>query len=220
MIGSFFVGLAALTTALAHAPYVLTEGEKVTVVFSDALAPDARVKEASWKKMDGIKLVATTANGKTADVKLTMGEACMKATVPAGTVRVDGHVAYGVFTKGDKARFIHFYPRALIGANAAKESKPAVKAVLEVLPTVEAGKVRFTVLQNGKAVPKLELSIITPEEKEGVKATTDDNGMTQAFPAKGRYGVTVRVNEAKSGEAGGEKYEEIMHVATLVLDLK
>jgi hypothetical protein len=201
----------------AHAPYVLTEGQQVTLVFSDELAPDPRVKETSWKKMASIVVMAYDAEGKGTPVKMTMGEACMKGTVPAGTVRVEGKAPYGVSTKGETSRFLYFYPRAVLAptANKADANTPLV-----VNPRFAEGKIRFAVLQAGKPASKVEVSVIVPGKEETEKVTTDDEGMTPAFSTKGKYGVTVRVTEKKGGASGEEKYDETMHVATLVVDLK
>lgn len=221
----FFSALAVVGLSVAmlqaHALYLLNEDGKITVVFSDELAPDARVKEASWKKVGVLKLQAVNAAGKTSEATCEMAEASMKATVPADTVLVNSHTPYGISAHGGKARFIHFYTKAvLVSPTADVNCTLGKKCPLEVVPVVTPAGVRFQVLAGGKPVSKLEATIIVPEKEEKVTATTDDQGMTQAFEAKGRYGVTVRNTEAKSGEVDGEKYEETMHVATLVVDVK
>ena len=75
-------------------------------------------------------------------------------------------------------------------------------------------------LSKGKPVAKTEVSVMVPEKKETETVTTDDKGLTPAFDAKGRYGVTVRTTEAKAGESKGEKYEEVGNTATLVVTVK
>jgi len=88
---------------------------------------------------------------------------------------------------------------------------------------VEAGKVRFQVLAAGKPVSGAKVSMILPEkkaDKDSASAVTDEKGWTEAFASVGRYGLTVRHEETKGGEANGVKYELISHTATLVVDVK
>jgi hypothetical protein len=218
----FMIGLTL--AAQAHAPYIVAEGgdaAKAIVIFSDELKPDDRIKEATWKKMSGLKLVARNAAGTETPVEWSQGEHCLKCAAPVGTQVIYGRVEYGTFAKGEnKPMFLVYYPKTILGAIPADAGNVAT-AGLDVLPKVEAGKVRFQVLLNGKPTSGIKLSLILPEgAKDKAEATTDEQGLTQAFEAKGRYGVTARFSETKSGESAGVKYETVMHVATLVVDVK
>jgi hypothetical protein len=103
-----------------------------------------------------------------------------------------------------------------------KDAGRVAKADFDVIPKVDGGKVRFQVVVKGKPAAGVKVSLMVPEGGDVGKAeaTTDDEGFTQAFEAKGRYGVTARINETKSGEKDGVKYETVMHVGTLVVDIK
>ncbi len=226
MFSALMVGLFAVAVAQGHALYIVadaTDATKVQVVFSDELAPDSRVKAESWKKVDGLKLLATDASGKPAPVKWVMGEHCLTATVPAGTKQIDGQVNYGFSPKaGAKPTVIVFYCKAILGGTVP-ENGGKTDAELQVLPKIEGGKVRFLVLHAGKPVPDLTISVMLPAkngETPKEDATTDAAGMTQAFEGAGRYGVTARKSEEKSGELDGKKYEVVSHSATLVVDVK
>jgi uncharacterized GH25 family protein len=220
LLGVTLAGLVAVAAVQAHALYVVTDGEKVTVVFSDELKPDPRVKEDSWKKVDGLKLTARDAAGKATEVNTTRGEACLTCTVPAGTQIIHGQAAYGVSKHGDKPRLLTFHLKAAMNGASDKAATIGEGCPLEVVPVAADGKVKFRVLAAGKPVPKVEVSVMVPGQGEKAKESTDADGYTPAFDAKGKYGVTVRKTEPKSGEAGGEKYEETMAVATLVTELK
>ena len=206
--------------AQAHAIYITAAGEKVAVIFSDSLEPDPAVKESTWKKVGTPDLSARDAKGKVTVVKTEAAAASLKATAPAGTALLYGTIPYGVSTRGDKAKLLTFYPKAVLDGSTGKAATLGESAALEIVPEVEAGKVRFLVLANGKPVAKTEVSVMVPEKKESETVTTDEKGLTPAFDAKGRYGVTVRTTEAKAGESKGEKYEEIGHTATLVVTVK
>ncbi len=220
LLAATAIGLFVAAFASAHALYITVAGEKIVVVFSDNLEPDAKVKEATWKKVGTPTFSARDARGKATEVKTEAGESCLKATVPAGTTMISGTVPYGISTHGDKPKLQTYYPKAVLAGTTGRDATIGASAILEIVPEVEAGKVRFLVLAKGKPVAKAEVSVLVPEKKEIEKATTDDKGLTAAFDAKGRYGVVVRMVEAKAGELKGEKYEEVGAVATLVFDAK
>jgi hypothetical protein len=231
LLGALVVAVAAVAVVQAHALYILPDGEKITVVFSDDLAPDANIKEATWKRVAGLKLTAVANDGARTKVTLTQEKDHLKATVPAGTVEVSGAVEYGVFAKGEgKPTLLKYYPRAVLGevkpgpraANREPRVEDPVAKLFEfgIMPVKNAaGKVYFQVVMNGKPVAKSKVSVIAPK-KDAEDVTTDDEGRTPAFDAAGRYGVTARVSVDKEGEVNGQKYEVVTHVATLVVDIK
>lgn len=224
LLGALFVGLAATAVAQAHALYVVPDSAdpaKAVVVFSDTLDPDANIKDATWKKLDSLKLTARAADGNATDVKCERGEHCLKAIVPAGTKVVSGYINYGVSTRGEKPALIHFYPKAIVGAIPADGGKIGDAVGLEIVPKVEGGKVRFQVLAAGKPVAGASVGVMLPGKKDAKgDVTTDEQGFTTAFDGTGRYGVTIRHVEPKAGEVGGQKYDQVTHVATLVADVK
>ena len=196
-------------------------GEAVVVVFGHGLQPDPKVKESSWQRMSGLKLTARDANGQPTPVTWAKAEHSLTAKVPAGTQVVAGSVDYGVYAKEGKApRYIQFLPKAVIGTIPADGGVLGKSCELELVPIMEAAKVRFRVLSHGKAVANAEVDVLVPEKSEHVDVSTDDNGLTPAFDARGRYAVTVRQEEVKSGEVNGQKYDSIIRVATLVVDVK
>ena len=243
MIGAVVVGLLATAAVQAHALYVVANlgnaTTQIALVFSDDLNPDPRVKDATWKKLDGTKLTVKTRTGTVTEVKTEKGEACLKAAYAVTEAGSDPSVIfttvdYGVSTKGEKASRVFFYPKGIVGEVPADGGKLAVseanrsldggklgeKCGLEVVPKVEGGKVRFQVLAAGKPVKDAKVSVMLPKDDAKDTATTDEAGWTQAFDGAGRYGVTVRHVEAKGGEVNGTKYEQTSHVATLVVDVK
>lgn len=220
MFAALLIGVAVAAACQAHALYVLADGDLVAVVFSDDLAPDARIKEATWKKVEGLTLTARTAAGKTTVVTPKLDGSAMVAKAPAETSVLFGSIDYGISTHGDKPKFVKFYVKAVVGNIPADGGKLDDKTGLDVVPVVEGGKVRFAVYQFGKPVAKAAVEVMVPEKKEKDKTTTDEKGVTTAFEAKGRYGVTVRVTDGKAGEFKGEKFSETSHAATLVVDVK
>lgn len=222
LLGSLFLALAAVAVAQAHALYLVPgTGEKVLVVFGDQLAPDDTTKDATWKRFEGLKLSARDGAGKVTAVTFTKEKDHLLATVPAGTRVVFGQVDSGLYAKGDApAKLVKYYPKAILGAVPADGGALGDKAELDIVPKVEAGKVRFQVLARGKPVAGVEVAVMEPGKKGDAHETTDEKGWTKAFDASGRYGVTCRKVEAKAGERDGKKYDGISHTATLVVDVK
>lgn len=222
-------GLAALllgglcaAAVQGHALYLLPDGtDGVKVVFSDELAPDSRVKEASWKRLDGMKLFAKDGAGTITAVKAEKAEHCLACKVPDGTKVVYGQAEYGVFAKGEgKPMFLKYYPKVILGELPANASPMADPQALEVVPVREADKTRFRVVLAGKPLAGATVSVIVPEKEERKQFTTDEAGFTPAIEGTGRFGVTARHQVEQSGEVNGQKYELMTHVATLVVDVK
>lgn len=222
LVGALVVAVASVAVVQAHALFIVPNGDKITVVFSDELAPDANIKEATWKKVASLKLTAVATDGTGTEVKFTQEKDHLKATVPAGTVEVFGVVDYGVAVKGEKATLTRFCPRAILteAKPAPREEKTvAAPTGLVIHPEKAAGKVRFRVALNGKPVAKAKVNVMVPG-KDAEDVTTDDEGRTQAFKSAGRYGITTRYSVNQAGDLNGTKYEVIAYVATLVTDVK
>jgi uncharacterized GH25 family protein len=215
--------LAAAGAAHAHALFLVPDASptKVLVVFGDELAPDPAIKDATWKRFDGLKLSARDESGKVTPVKFTKEKDHLLATVPAGTRVVFGEVESGLFAKGAAApRLVKYYPKAVIGTVPADGGRLGEAAELEIVPKVDAGKVRFQVLARGKPVVGAAVGVKAPDSKGEAAAKTDEQGWTKVFDGAGRYGVTCRQVESKAGERDGKKYDGVSLTATLVVDVK
>lgn len=215
------VVLVAGGAALAHGhfPFILPEpdGTAAKVVFSDELAPDARV---DIEKLAGTKLTARDAAGKNTALSWKKGDGFFQVAVPGTGPRVVyGVTEYGVLQKGDAKPFrLTYFPKALVGPGDASARAIGGPLKVEILPTSESGKMRFIVVHDGKPVAGAEVTVLPPGgSKSAVK--TDAGGATPPFDAPGRYGVYARVTEAKGGELAGKKYDETRYYATLVMDV-
>lgn len=223
MFGVLLLGIATAAVAQAHALFLIpgAEATKVLVVFGDQLAPDEATKDATWKRLEGLKLSARDGAGKVTPVKHTKEKGHLLATVPAGTQVVFGEVEYGLYAKGDATpMLIKYYPKTIIGAVPADGGKLDDAVEVDVVPKVESGKVRFRVLARGKPVAGAGVGVMVPGKKEEAQEKTDEAGWTKAFEESGKYGVTYRQVEKKGGERDGKKFDGVSHTATLVVDVK
>lgn len=210
---------AVAVTASAHFVFVIPskDAKTVQVVLSDELAPDDGVEVS---KIAGTKLTVLTADGKSAPLAATKGEHALTATIPAEVRVISGSCEYGVMARGDAKPFLLVYhPKAVFAGCDEKTATLGASAVVEIVPSGASGKMAFLVLAAGKPVADAELNLMLPDGKKE-KVKTDKDGKTKAFAATGRYGAWAKVNEAKSGTLGEQKYDEVRHYATLVVDVK
>lgn len=203
--------------ASAHMVYVVpsADGTAVTVVFSDNLEPDPKVK---MEKVAGLALTAVTADGKPAAAALKKEDHRFTAALPAGAKIAFGDVTYGVLTKTEKPTLLVYHPKAVLAGADAKTAIVGEAAELELVPVTESGKTRFRLLAKGKPVADSEGTVVLPGGTKE-KAKTDADGYTPAFTETGRFAAYFKVNESRSGEHAGQKYDEVRHYATLVADV-
>src|SRR5262249_1065634 len=211
--------LAATPLTSAHFPFLVPDGDaKGKAVFSDTLKPD---KDVPIDRIANTKLVVI-ADGKATDLTWTLDKTanCYGFDVPgSGTRIVVGTTDYGVLQRGDSKPFLlHYYPKVVFGdLSSPEKTSVGDRAPLELIPIALGGKLRFKAVAGGKPLVKTEVTVLIPEEEKGKVVTTDDSGFTPAFDKKGTYGAQVRQVEAKNGEQGGKKFEELRRYATLVV---
>jgi len=203
---------AAPLAATAHMVYLVpsADGKSLTVVFSDTLEPDEKVK---MTKVAGLKLVGQPAEGRPAALELTKGDHKFTAALAAGTKAASGEVTYGLMTKAEKPTLLVYHPKAVLGGPDGPTG-----AALEAVAVTAGGKTRFRLLAGGKPVAGAAGGVLLPDGGQE-KVTTDKDGYTAAFAGAGRYAVWLRRTEAKAGEHGGKAYEEVRRYATLVIDV-
>jgi hypothetical protein len=219
MIGVALVALGTVSVAQGHFPFIVPEGkgETAKVVFSDSLEPDTKV---NIEKIGGTKLTLRDATGKDTPLEWKKGEGFYAVNVPGtGNRVVYGVTDYGVLQKGEEKPFkLVYYPKAVVGVATAKEATIGEKLALEVVAAGTPGKTKFQVLAAGKPAANLEVTVILPDATKKA-VTTDKDGYTPEYDAAGRFGVYAKHIEAKTGDLGGKKFEEIRSYATLVCDV-
>ena len=219
MFGVLLIGFGSVSIARGHFPFIVPEGkgDSAKVIFSDSLETDSKV---NIEKLAPTKLTLRDAAGNEMPLEWKKGEGFYALNIPGmGNRVVYGVTDYGVLQKGDEKPFkLVYFPKAVIGTATAKEATIGKAIPLEIVATGEAGKIAFRVLAAGMPAANLEVTVIMPD---GTKkpVTTDKDGMTSVFEGSGRFGVYAKLIEAKSGELGGKKYEEVRSYATLVCEV-
>ena len=211
--------LALAVSASAHFVFVVPakDAKTIRVVMSEDLDPDADVPV---DKIAATRLTVLTADGKTAPVAHSKSANTLTATLPADARLVYGTCAYGVMKKGDaKPYLLAYHPKEILAGCDETAATRGTAAPAEIVPVGTSGKTAFLVLAAGKPVTDAEITVLLPDGTKE-KAKTDASGKTKPFAATGRYGAWAKVNEIKSGESDGQKYDEIRHYATVVVDVK
>jgi uncharacterized GH25 family protein len=209
--------------ACAHFTYLVPSADrlKLQIIFSDSLEPD---KNASIDKILKTTLFTVDGTGKQAPVKWTKSENAFLADLPSRDIRVVAGVTdYGFHQSKhtqNKPVWLKYYPKAILGDVSATESGQLVEKVpLEISPLVSGGQITFQARWKGKPLADGEFGVLVPGESAGQKIASDSNGTIKAqFDKPGRYGVRVGYFERIDGELDGNRYVEIRHYATLVVD--
>jgi uncharacterized GH25 family protein len=203
--------------ATAHMVYVVPakDAASVTVVFSDSLDPDEKVK---MTKLAGLKLVARI-GGKDTPVECAQGDHSFTAKFTQTPTVAFGTATYGLLSKSEKPTLLVYHPKAVFAGADPAAATVGADCPLEIVPHADKGKTRFRLLAHGKPVADAEGSVLLPDGSKE-KVTTDKDGYTPAFDKAGRYAAYLKRVENKSGEHDGKKYEEVRHYATLVVDVK
>jgi uncharacterized GH25 family protein len=213
---SVVAAVACTAFSHAHMVYVVPakDGQSVTVVFSDSLDPDEKVK---MDKVGGLKLVARI-DGKDAPLACEKADHSFTAKLTKTPTMMFGTATYGLLSMSEKPTLLVYHPKAVFPGAGVKSGMIGADAALEIVPVTEAGKTRFQLLAKGKPVADAEGSVMLPDgTKEKVK--TDKDGYTAAFEKTGRFAAYLKLSEVKAGEHDGKKYEEVRHYATLVVDV-
>jgi hypothetical protein len=218
---SFAILALTASFASAHFPYLVPDGPtKGKAVFSDSLKPDTA--GVSVDRIAATKLVVID-GGKATDLAWTLDKTanCYTFEVPGSRSRlVVGTLDYGVLQRGEgKPFFLRYFPKAVFGdIPAADKATAGDRVPLELVPVVEAGKLRFKAIGGGKPMVKAEVTVLVPGEDKSKVVATDESGLTPSFEKSGTYGAQTRQVIEKAGEHGGKKYEEVRNYATLVVN--
>ena len=206
------------SVAQAHFIFVVPDAEGVgaRVILSEDLQPDENVDAAL---VDRVTLVSRDPAGREGALVLAVeNEQRIVRLAARERVAIHGSMTHGVMKHGPKPFLVVYHPKACIGYPFGSSARSGAEAAAEIVPAGHPGTLRFQMLARGEPVAGAKLTVIRPDgEREEV--VTDDKGLSPAFDPPGRYGAWARHVEAKSGDHVGERYEEIRHYPTLVIDV-
>jgi len=217
--------LALAAPAPAHFIWLIPVGDPESgttalMIFSDTLEPDANVPVS---KIARTKLFARAgARGDEIPVKTSETNHAYRVTAGETPVMIGGVCEYGVITKGQGKPFLlMYYPQTVLrkGVEAMPDwvKEPVAQFPLNFAPGDKGDTIK--VLWQGKPAPYVEVALLGPGLKEPAEFKTDERGQVKLPEpdAPGVYGLRAKYVEARSGELGGKKYDEVHHYATLTM---
>jgi hypothetical protein len=189
--------------------------------FSEEPAPGERHLVG---KVAHAKVWARSANGKACDVKLASAAGdepdALVGTCPASPAcSLEGTCDYGVYERGPGV-LLQYYAKRLAGDWAKhRELTRAERLKFDLVPRVDADKLKVQVLYDGKPAATSEVVFID-SAGEHHELKTDTSGRAEIAASVGRWAVRAAHIEAdRSGERDGKKFAQTWHYATLVLDV-
>jgi hypothetical protein len=222
--------LAALAApAEAHFVWVSVESgsggrPEARVWFSEEPSPGAphlvsKIAHTQLRRVDGAETSAVELSPVTAD---GAGELVGSLPSAENSIRLEAVCDYGTFSRGGPPILLQYYAKALrprtsahLAAIARSENLP-----LDVVPELTADGLRFTVLWQGKPAGQAEVVVLDLEGEDETLTTDDQGHALHRNPGRGLIAARVgRVEEDRSGERSGKRYQSVRHYATVTLRL-
>jgi hypothetical protein len=207
------------TLSHAHFLFIVPSGQSdARVILSETLNPDADV---NVEVVSAAKLVARNADGTEAPLalgKLADGSA-FSVVVPEATSVIYGIDDLGINSRGGKANWLIYYPKAIVGESLASPVLIGGATPVELVPAGAPGATTLQLLVDGKPKADASVTIILPDGTNRELKTAAD-GRTPALTQSGRYGAWARDWQDWPGEKEGKAYEQVRRYATLVFDVQ
>jgi hypothetical protein len=188
-------------------------GRTIEVFFSErAEAGDPRF----IAKVAATTLTLQAAPGKFEPLTVRKGADRLRAYLPArGPVSVTGYLEYGVL-KREVPFLLRYYPKAIAGdPQELTAFRPSSRAALEIDAAVTGDKVRFTLLRDGKPVPKTLFTTVDDDLVNEELVAAASGNATWKPPSPGHYCVYAKSVLKTPGEKNGVAYSEIREFATI-----
>lgn len=217
--------LALPSFAQAHFVWLVVTGgnaPEARAYFSDSLEPESAqlikkiVQTKGWAR--GVKGDAQPITFQ----ETVMGENGWLAAKLSVAGAVEAKCRYGVISKGGSSFLLNYYAKTLQAANADELAAlgRSKELDLDVVPSLDDGALKCTVLWKGKPLADSELTATDPEGKSHTLKTGATGEASLPATAKGAYALRAKYVEAGAGgEENGQKFTETRHYSTLTLRL-
>lgn len=194
-----------------------------TTTISVRFGEDASDDSTDYLSMvKGVRLHQIKGGAPGEELKVDVSDDGISAVAALGdtTVVVASH-DFGVMDRGDSVFRLQYYAKtgpALTSA-AWQKAKAADDIRLDIVPVLEAGKVRVHVQFDGKPVAGVQVKAAGPGMDE-IEAETNGKGVASFKVAEpGVYSIRARHVEDTAGEVKGKKYPETRHYTTVAVEV-
>ncbi len=218
---AIILSLCGSSVAHAHFVWVVQDGEKVQLYFSEsAESPEPELlKNVAAAKVWAV-IPGNRGGSKTAEVSLTLTDESLSGTIdPKASAILVSH-EYGVVSRGDATFLLKYVAKQHTSPLPGKWSAvdDAEHLPLEIIPAWQGNKLALTVTLQGTPAAGMEVKAAGCGIDETL--TTDEGGIAFCTPkADGVLSVRTKQVDESSGELNGEKYDSIRTYSTLTLPL-
>ena len=158
------------------------------VLLSETLQSDA---EVDVELIAGTKLFLRDDKGNETPLTLVKGDHAFTVSLAPnrrGVVR--GLADLGVTKTGSKPHLLLYYPKTIVGDAFDARTRLGDSVPVEIIPGGTPGAVRLQLVARGKPHSG-QITVIMPDGSQQM-ADTDDEGWTEVFSQRGRYGAWAR----------------------------
>src|SRR5688572_9951066 len=178
--------IVASIASQAHFVFVVPEGgsSSARVLLSETLQSDAEVDVGL---IAGTKLFLRDDTGNETPLTLVKGDHAFTVSLAPnrrGVVR--GMADLGVTKTGSKPHLLLYYPKTIVGDAFDARTRLGDSVPVEIIPAGSPGAVRLQLVARGKPHSG-QITVILPDGSQEM-ADTDDEGWTEVFSQRGRYG--------------------------------
>ncbi len=219
-IASIIALFAAAGIARGHFIFVVPEadGTKSQIIMSETLDAQEGVNVRYFQKAN---FFMRGADGKPQPLRFEQldTQRMTMATPGNGTRVIYGDADLGVRQHGPTPHLLLYYPKTIIGDPFDSKTVVGGDAAVELIPVAADGGegVQLKLMVNGEVKPNSEVTVVHPDGGSE-KTTTNDDGLTPAMKASGRYGAWARHWRDEAGQRGDDKYDQVRQYAMLVFD--
>jgi len=221
-IASIIALFAAVGIARGHFIFVVPEadGSKSQIIMSETLDAQEGVNVRYFQKAN---FFMRGADGKPQPLRFEQldTQRMTMATPGNGTRVIYGDADLGVRQHGPTPHLLLYYPKTIIGDPFDSKTIVGGDAAVELIPVAADGGegVQLKLMVNGEVKPNSEVTVVHPDGGSE-KTTTNDDGLTPAMKASGRYGAWARYWRDEAGQRGNDTYDQVRQYAMLVFDFK
>jgi len=218
---SLMLSLVVSSVAHAHFVWVVQNGEKVQICFSESAdSPEPEL----LKNVAAAKVWSVTHGDRDgsamAEVPLTLTEESLAGTIETKVDAVIVSHEYGVVNKGHATFLLKYVGKQHVSPLPGRWSaiNDAEHLPLEITPAWQGRKLALTVTFQCKPVAGMEVKVGGCGIDETL--TTDEGGVAYCEPtADGVLSVRTKQVDETRGELNGEQYDSIRTYSTLTLPL-
>lgn len=193
--------LVLASAAQAHEVYIERDGNGPAHIYlAEPEHPLPEGGDPAFSYLKAPKLIPAT------DAAQVRKQGYIEVAVPAGDVRAwDDNVFAPWDEEGKKAGAI-YYARA--GRSDTRAAMPA-----EIVP-VEPNGTRFLVTRDGKAVPGVDVKIVSPDKWLKTIKSDESGAITVPLREGGRYLLAATIVEEGERDLPGGKVSRVQHITT------